>query len=359
MKINFVRLQNFRNVEFAEVPFDAPSVWISGSNAQGKTNLLESVGMLAALRSFRTSDMKALIYQGQTQASILAEVEHETQGKCEVQIEISDKRKVFVDGEEIKYTDYIGKFPALAICSEDIRILRGTPEIRRKEIDMLLSSIDKEYLVALKRYHATMSRRNALLKEERPDPSVFDAFEYEMANSASVIANTRELWLPKLGELATSRYETLARENGESATLKMKSSCTLKTPEDFREMFKRERHDDTRVGITRKGPHRDDFKITIADKDAKLYASEGQQRSAVLAIKLGEFELQKRETSIEPVILCDDILGELDASRRAAFWDCIPQNAQVLASATTPAPQDGSRKQWKNISVKKGAFVAL
>ena len=356
MKINFVRLQDFRNIEFAEVPFDSKSAWIFGDNAQGKTNLLEALGTMGALRSFRTYDMKALIAHGKKSARILAGIDHEKLGKCEVLIEISDKRKVYVDGSECKYSEYIGKFPVLAICSEDIRILRGAPEARRRDIDMLLSSLDRTYLDSLKRYHFAMSGRNALLKSSDSDPGVFSAFEREMAIAANSITKMRAFWLPKLGELATQKYKILAGENGESAELKMKCSCQLESPDAFAEMFARERSCDMSFGSTRKGPHRDDFKIEIGGKDAKLYASEGQQRSAVLAIKLGEFEMQKSESGVEPAILCDDILGELDSSRRAAFWECVSPNAQVIASSTLPPPDCGSRAPWQNITAKAGTF---
>lgn len=118
MKINFVRLENFRNVEFADVRLDAQSVWIRGKNAQGKTNLLESLGMLCALRSFRTSDMSAIVACGKDEARILAGVWHEKFGECEILISVSDKRRVSVNGEETKFSDFIGKFPALAMATK-------------------------------------------------------------------------------------------------------------------------------------------------------------------------------------------------------------------------------------------------
>lgn len=358
MKINFARLQDFRNIEFAEVPFRSRSAWIFGGNAQGKTNLLEALGTVGALRSFRTRDTKALVAHGKTCARILAGVEHEKFGECEILVEISAKHRVYLDGAECKYSEYIGKFPVLALCSADIGILRESPEFRRRGVDMLLSSLDGLYLDSLRRYHLAMSRRNALLKSPGADAAVFSAFEREMAEAAHSITRIRGLRLPELGGLASQKYAVLAGKDGEAAQMKIKCSCLLDSAEAFAEMFERERRLDADFGYTRKGPHRDDFRIEIAGKDAKLYASEGQQRSAVLALRLGEFEMQKSESGVEPVILCDDVLGELDATRRAAFWECVPEGAQVVASSTLPPPRGGARSPWQTVEAKAGSFKA-
>ena len=357
MKIKFVRLQNFRNAGFAEVALGADSVWIHGNNAQGKTNLLESLSMLAALRSFRTPNMGALIKHGEKSAAILAGIEHENYGECEVRMDISDKRTAFIGGNEIKFSDFIGKFPALAMSSEDLRILRGAPEIRRKDTDMFISQVDAEYLAALRRYYAGLAHRNALLRQNCGDESFYAPFESEMASAAHVIYQKRDEWLGKIGKLATQKYEILARENGESSQMRLKCSCQIESAEDFSKLMRDDRPADIERRTTRHGPHRDDFSVNVGGKDAKLYASEGQQRSAVLALKLAQFELIKLSLGIEPVILCDDILGELDPHRRTAFWECIDTTAQVIATSTTPAPSDALRSNWKTVEVSNGNFL--
>lgn len=356
MKIKFIRLENFRNAEFADVQLDTQNVWIYGQNAQGKTNLLEATGLLHALRSFRTSEMSAMIRYGEKSARILAGISHETFGECEVMISISDKRKAYIGDEEIKFSDFIGKFPALAMSNADIALLRGSPELRRKDSDMFISSIDAEYFSALKTYHGALAQRNALLRIASQNIAEYLPFETQMAESANVIISKRREKLGELGELASQKYAILAKENGENAEIKIKPNCDIQDTEDFLKVLDQSRNKDIERRSTSHGPHRDDFKILIANKDAKIYASEGQQRSAVIALKLAQFEAIKIAKNIVPVILCDDILGELDAVRRHAFWSCIDEQSQVIATSTESAPNVDNRGTWKTILVNGGTF---
>ncbi|MFR6032229.1 MAG: AAA family ATPase [Bacilli bacterium] len=194
MKINFVRLQNFRNVEFAEADLDSRSVWICGQNAQGKTNLLEALGLLPALRSFRTQNLKALVRQSCKEAAILACVETCGSEYNEIEIRISDRRSVRIDGSEIdKFSDYIGKFPALAMTSEDIRILRDSPDVRRKDVDMFISSIDPQYFAALKKYYAALPHRNALLKDGEQSSAIYEPLNSKWPKPPRIYRKTPEM----------------------------------------------------------------------------------------------------------------------------------------------------------------------
>lgn len=356
MKINFIRLENFRNVEFADVQLDAQNVWIHGQNAQGKTNLLEATGLLYALRSFRTSEMSAMVRYGEKSARVLAGISHETLGDCEVMVSIGDKRQAYIGDEEIKFSDFIGTFPALAMSNADISLLRGSPEIRRKDSDMFISSIDSDYFSALKIYHGALAQRNALLRIGSQNVDEYLPFETQMAESASVILSKRREKLGELGELASKKYAILAKENGENAEIKIKPNCDVQTTDDFLKVLDDCRTKDIERRNTSHGPHRDDFKILIANKDAKIYASEGQQRSAVIALKLAQFEAIKIAKNITPTILCDDILGELDTIRREAFWSCIDTQSQVIATSTEQAPAINNRGTWKTLLVNNGTF---
>lgn len=359
MKIKFARLQNFRNVAFAEIDLDADSVWICGANAQGKTNLLEALGLLAAARSFRTSDISALVKKGEKSAAALFGVLTEETGDSEILIEISKTRKISVDGAEIgRLGDFIGRFPALPMTSEDVKILRGSPETRRRDVDMFISGIDPEYFDALRRYHSALGHRNALLRAEETADELYSPFEIQMARAAETVSQKRRERLAQMAQIAGERYARLARGNGEGAEIEMKPSSEAEGCENFREMLARERAGDIERRATRRGPHRDDFPVRIGGLDAKTYASEGQQRSAALAIKLAQFEIFKAEKGIEPAILCDDILGELDAARRAAFWECVPPSAQVISTATSDAPDCAARKSWKTVRVENGKYFS-
>ncbi|MBO7521363.1 MAG: DNA replication/repair protein RecF [Opitutales bacterium] len=356
MLIKSVRLCNFRNAALAQAEFPL-SAWIYGANAQGKTNLLESCALMWALRSFRTSKMANLVKSGESCAQVLANISHEVLGECEVLIEISKSaRRVFVNGaEQKKLGEFIGKFPAIAVCSDDIKLVRGAPMERRRFADMLISSISMDYFEALRRYHASLVQRNALLKLENPDEASLDAFESQMAESAVAINKMREKYFETIGKIATQKYGILSG-GAEKSAIRLKPDAAAETAQEYAELLKSLRAKDIVLGSTSAGPHKDDFLIFVSGKNVREFASEGQQRSVALSLKLAQFEMVKGFGGVLPVLLCDDILGELDASRKAAFWSCIEPGAQVIATSTNPAPQSPARAGWRVIEAKNGQY---
>lgn len=357
MDIESVRLCNFRNSELSEAAFGAPSVWIYGSNAQGKTNLLESCALLWALRSFRTSKTANLIRNGAETAQVLARLNHETLGKCEVLMEFSNSaRRVFVNDEEQKRLgDFIGKFPIMPVCNDDIKLVRGAPLERRRFVDMLISSMDARYFNALRGYHASLSSRNALLKEQNPDKFSLGAFEAQMAQNAMVLNEIRAVFFEKIGETAGRKYGILSGGK-EKTAIKLKPNFCAENIEDYQKLLFESRQRDFALGATSVGPHKDDFLIFVSGKNVRDFASEGQQRSVALSLKLAQFEIMKGGGEVMPVLLCDDILGELDEDRRSAFWSCIDAEAQVIATSTVSAPKNSSRTGWRLIRAEKGEY---
>ncbi len=359
MKIKSVRLCNYRNAELAEANFASQSVWIFGDNAQGKTNLLESCALLWALRSFRTSKTANLIKNGTQVAQVLINLTHELLGECEVLLEISNAaRKVFInDTEQKKLADFIGTFPVMPICNDDIKLVRGAPLERRRFIDMLLSSIAPIYFNALRNYHAALTSRNALLKLEEPDTISLDAFETQMAENAVLITQFRARFFEKIGEIATSKYEILAGGK-EKAAIRLKPNHVAESVEAYKKELLEVRPKDLVNGSTSIGPHKDDFLIFVSGKNVREFASEGQQRSVALSLKLAQFEIMKGDGRVLPVLLCDDILGELDANRRLAFWSCIDSDVQVIATSTIAAPQNSTRQGWSVIRAENGNYFS-
>lgn len=359
VKLNFIRLRNFRNIGFADVEIGGRSAWICGKNAQGKTNLLEAIGMLNALRSFRTSAAETLARRGEACAEILAGAESAKHGACEISIKTGAEKSAAVNGEKItRLADFIGKFPVLAITNEDAKLLRGAPETRRRDIDMFASSIDAEYFEKLRRYHRALSHRNALLKDGASDGAAFDAFELEMASAAEYIIGARRQILESLGRAAGAKYAAVAQNAPETARVSLKQSCDAQTAADFAEMLRKNRRADAERKTTQKGVHRDDFKIFIDDMDAKFYASEGQQKSAAIAIRLAQIDAAAEALGETPLVLCDDILGELDADRRSGFWRAIDAGAQIIATSTEP-PDAAQASNWKIFTAKNGVFDEL
>lgn len=211
------------------------------------------------------------------------------------------------------------------MTSEDVKILRGSPETRRRDVDMFISGIDPEYFDALRRYHSALGHRNALLRAEETAGELYSPFEIQMARAAETVSQKRRERLTQMAQIAGRAVRAArarkrgGRGNRDEALVgggglrRFPAKCSRGSAPET-----------SRGARPRRGPHRDDFPVRIGGLDAKTYASEGQQRSAALAIKLAQFEIFKAEKGIEPAILCDDILGELDAARRAAFWECVP-----------------------------------
>lgn len=360
MDIESVRLCNFRNSELSEAAFGAPSVWIYGDNAQGKTNLLESCALLWALRSFRTSRTANLIKNGAETAQVLVKLNHETLGKCEVLMEFSNSaRRVFINNEEQKKLgDFIGKFPVMPVCNDDIKLARGAPSERRRFMDMLISSMDLRYFNALRRYHSSLSSRNALLKAQNPDAVSLEAFEMQMAQNAMLLNEIRARFFEKTGEIASKKYEILSGGK-EKTAIKLKPNFCAENVEEYRKLLFESRQRDFALGATSAGPHKDDFLIFVGGKNVRDFASEGQQRSVALSLKLAQFEMMKASGEVMPVLLCDDILGELDEGRRLAFWSCIDGGAQVIATSTTSAQKSSSRADWRLVRAEKGEYFSV
>ena len=197
---------------------------------------------------------------------------------------------------------------------------------------------------------------DALLRGGETGESAYLPFEIQMAEAAAKILSARRGILGELGRRATEKYEILARENGESAEIKIRPNCDAESPAALLKILAEHRAKDIERRATSHGPHRDDFKILVGGRDAKTYASEGQQRSAVIALKLAQFEILRDTLGVRPTVLCDDILGELDTSRRSAFWSCVDADAQIVATSTTDAPTDAARGVWKTITARAGTF---
>lgn len=350
-----MRAADFRNITFAEVNFAGPRHFLLGPNGQGKTNLLEAVAMINALRSFRTRDAKLLVRHGAKAARLWFEVEREDGAISTVELALgADSKSVLVDGEPVKrFEDFVGKFPAAVFCSDDIVLLRGSPADRRRWLDMSLAATDSGYFTALRRYHGALAERNRLLKDAETRPALLAPFEKVMAPAAVALVAARAAALAELSSgLATacSAIGQAAEEPG----LDYRASSAPAEEAAWLELWARDRHDDIRMRATRRGPHRDDFLFKLFGRPAVAVASEGQQRGLVLGLSLSELARRRRVTGLAPIILADDILGELDPERKAGFRRALGEELQVIATGTAP-PADADA--WRIHRVSAGAYA--
>lgn len=354
MRITQLRSYQFRNLAPANLEFDGAAHFFLGGNGQGKTNLLEALGLVTALRSFRTQDLSALsAWQTQGGAQLFFQIEHPQMGLSEVEVQMSGgKRSVRLDGESVsKLADFLGYFPTVPLTSQDIQMLRGTPQLRRRFLDLAVASVDPHYYDALRRYHQALRQRNALLKN-RAGRTQCRPFEQVLARSAELLLDLRKVSLDYLNRHFQSAYRTISPAE-ESPELVYRPSGQWSNEAEFLEILEQQWERDRMRETTGIGPHRDDFALRLQEHRAREYASEGQQRGLVLALRLAQVHWIREKTGIPPVILADDILGELDPQREQGFWRSLDREHQLFATGTRrPTGPEGCH--WRIWNVDAG-----
>jgi recF protein len=356
MRFLEIRLQDFRNIEFAGLDLSAPRNFLLGANGQGKSNLLEALGLVTALRSFRTQGLSVLPRQGQKGLTVWYRVAHEVQGETEIECQLGGSgRKVQVDGEPVtRLGDFMGRFPVVPMSSGDLMILRGSPAERRRFLDLTLASVDPEYYVALRRYHRAVAERNRLLKH-KGSPAEFSAFEAEIARYGLRVVELRVAGMDALRAVLLEVYANIA-EKDEGPEIEFRPNVVCDDLEAYRGVLRDSRTRDAMIGSTQKGPHRDDFNLSLTVGGAKDYASDGQQRGLCVALRIAQAKLFQERLGLAPVLLADDVLGELDPHRKAGFWRACPADLQIIASGTE-LPECETGGDWSIWNVDSGRFT--
>lgn len=355
VRFSKVTLQGFRNLPLVDVTLAGRRTFLLGANAQGKTNFLEALGYVTALRSFRGADTRALIGVGQPQAGLGFTVEHETFGESRLAITLTPDDRVveWEHGKVTRLADFIGKFPTVVFSSQDNQFLRGSPSLRRRWLDLTLAAMDTGYLTALQRYTRAVAERNMLLKQGGRDAGALEAFEHELATHAATLFGKRTAGLAELGDFFRAAHARLVPE-GEQAGLLYAPETAVASAGEFAALLAKSRPRDTLLKSTERGPHRDDLELVLNGRPAKQFASEGQQRCLVIALRLAQAAYFRAKGGITPVLLCDDVLGELDPTRRERFWASLEGEPQVVATGTA-LPVDVAG--WQVLEVAVGRVV--
>ena len=356
MRLCSLTLRHFRNVGFATLEFSVQRHFIAGANGQGKTSLLEAAGFLTALRSFRATDNRLLVGHGQTTAAVTCQLEHERLGDTHVIIKLRhDGKELWCDQTRItRLADHLGKFPTVVFSSQDLQLVRGPPAGRRRWLDLTLAAMDAAYLQALQKFTRALAGRNALLKSGRVADKELAAFEQILAPAAAELITLRTAGLQALGATLRTAYAQLC-DSGEPADLAYDPNFEEPSAELLLARFEAGRARDAQFRTTLAGPHRDDFRFTVRGTEAKDFASEGQQRSLVLALRLAQAVWFQEKSGVRPVLLADDVLGELDPARRQRFWSAIDPQSQVIATGTG-WPEAGLG-DWQGFAVAAGEFT--
>ena len=254
MQITKARFSQFRNIDFCDLSLSGKNHFMLGVNGQGKSNCLEAIGFISALRSFRTQLTKPLFQKNTNEFHLLYEIEHERLGITEVELRIKQKEKVLlIDGDPVKrLADFIGLFPVVPLHSGDLMILRGSPSERRRFFDMTLASVDPEYFHSLRMYYKAIQERNQLLKMNSKGQA-FDAFEKELAKCAYSLVVKRREGIEHLSQILTNVYEAFS-EDKESPVLAYKPDTDLASTDAYEQLFAEQRKKDQIMGSTGRGP---------------------------------------------------------------------------------------------------------
>ena len=411
MHLAHLRLRDFRNYTRLDADFAPGFHLLLGDNAQGKTNILEAVYLMATLRSFRGVGGAQMIRHGQkgyfvggsvvggnipaspTSSSLSANrVGGEGRGEVALSFQAQNpspqpsprfggaretkilasqssrevkiywsarERKLALDGQPVKRLgDYLGVLRAVVFCTEDLHLVKGAARARRRFLDLLLAQTQPAYLPLLQRYMRAVRARNALLKHSRPggtDEATLDSFSRELVELGGQLIRMRTELAPKFSPLARLAYRRISNDAEE---LRIEYQPSVK--KDFAVELAQSRNRERTYRSTLVGPHRDDLQLLLNEKSAAQFGSEGQKRTLAIALKMAQAEYLAGIHGSAPVLLIDDVMGELDVKRRSGFLPLLEQarktSGQVFMTATGenwPAELGKDLQKWE---VKTGAL---
>ena len=342
-----VEFSSFRNIEGEKIEFSKGINVIHGENAQGKTNILEGIYLFARGKSFRAFKDRELVLFGRDEAYIKLFYE-KRDGENELGVEIpknGNKRFYKNKIKANKTSEIIGDFRAVLFCPSHLGIIKDSPAVRRRFLDVAISQLRPIYIKMLAKYNSVMEQRNAILKLEgdkrRQYESMLDVYSDELASLCADIADMRIDYIKKLDywmkvffeemlkgkETPKITYETNAKENDFESREVLKNKYLSLLKDNLEREYKN--------GATLFGIHKDDLKIEINGRDARFYSSQGQSRTLALAMKMAEGEISREYTGEYPVFLFDDVLSELDEGRRAFILSKIENRQVIITSCET------------------------
>lgn len=347
MRLNELTLQHYRNYETVSLDFPKTLNLFLGENAQGKTNLLESIYVLAMTRSHRTSNEKELIGWEQAAAKISGVVEKKT-GTVPLEILISNKgRKTKVNHiEQKRLSAYIGQLNVILFAPEDLSLVKGSPQVRRKFIDMELGQVSPIYLYDLVQYQSVLKQRNQYLKQlaekKQTDTVYLDILTEQLAEFGGKVLYARLGFLKKLEHWANLLHQKISHGR-ETLTIDYASSIPIDNTDLSLEALQNQllqqlmnnRKRELFKANTFLGPHRDDLLFIVNGQNVQTYGSQGQQRTTALSIKLAEIDLMHSETGEYPVLLLDDVMSELDNERQIHLLETIEGKVQTFLTTTS------------------------
>ena len=355
MWIKNIKLVNFRNYEKQEINFKKNINIFYGENAQGKTNIIESIFLCSLGKSFRTNKDNEMIKFNEEDAII--EINYQKKDReGNIKIELGKKKNIFVNGVKIKkLSELLGNLNIVIFKPDDINVLRGAPEDRRKFLNMMISQLRPNYAHILNLYLKTLLERNKYLKEVQEknnlNESLLEVYDEKLVDYGMKIYNYRKEFIEKISEKIPKIHNKIT-DGKEDINIKYISECDSR--EKYFDILKQRRKLDIIRGSTTKGIHRDDFVIYIDNKEVNIYGSQGQNRTAILSLKLSELQVIYDEIGEYPVLLLDDFMSELDDKRRENFLNNI-YDTQVIITGTEKINIE--KNNFLEYNVKSGKVI--
>lgn len=333
MYIKSLGLINFRNYDNLSLNLNSGVNIFIGDNAQGKTNILESIYYCSIGKSQRTNKDKELIKWDCSESYISAYIcKDRLDKKIDIKIFKEGKKGIKVNSIKLKnISDLMGIFNVVMFSPEDLKIIKESPSYRRKFLDMEISKLNKKYYYSLVQYNKVLNERNIVLKKWKIDNNIIEIYDKQLSKYGSFIIKER---LKYIDELCLKGKNIHKEITSESEKIKFEYSTSIKKFDQIEEelfrLLKENDKKDMEKGSTSVGPHRDDFSITINDIDTRKFGSQGQQRTAVLSIKFASLEIIKDKTGEYPVLLLDDVLSELDLKRQKYILSSIKKFQTII-----------------------------
>lgn len=351
MHLKALYLHNFRIYEEELFEFGPQINIIRGANARGKTSILEAIYFLMTGRSFRTAQVSDMIRHGASGFYLDASfVKHGIEQKLRISCNGKERKIVYNNTPYTSSTDLLGVLQGAVIHPDDASVVKGAPEARRHLLDMQIAQINPLYIHYFTRYNRAMRQRNHLLRAKTS--ATIESWEYEMANAAAYLVQQRVLTIDALQRGGRNLHKLICggiEELGlayktnafpRDACLGQMETAGLRTA--YLEHYRHQRKREMELGVTLTGPHKDDLLITLDSKESRFFASEGQQRSCVAALRLAEWECLKAATSETPLMLIDDVGMSLDHMRRLQLFKHLAFLEQVFLTTTEDLPIEGS-----------------
>lgn len=367
MILKQLNIANFRNYKSLDIKLSPRINIIYGNNAQGKTNILESIYVLGITKSHRSFIDEDLIMNGENESKVSGNIKKNGITSL-FEINLKQKSKKYkIDNNVVRKTsDYISNMNIIIFYPEDLEIIKGSPGIRRKFLDLELSQLYNNYYRVFSDYNKLLKIRNDYLKKlqknEKPDMNYFSIITEYLIDKAVFIYRARNKFINKINYYASKIYLEIMNLEGfhlkYKPNLEFNEFSEVEIKEQLKEKFQQEIMSEIRVGSTLYGPHRDDFEFYLKDSNLKSYGSQGQQRLAIISIKLAEIEIFKNYSKTSPILLLDDVFSELDDEKKNNLLKYINDDIQTIITTTDLENIDASIiKSAKIFKIEAGMVV--